>query len=431
MKQYNTLRKAMLLVGLVCILCFLLQTTLRAEESVGLPTIEELTKGKVKVGDFVTKENVDSVKDYLSVCVYELVKQGMVLKIGATPAPDSTVPAFFKEATKRNLEEYGQPVIDENATIYTKDGKTWPGGLPFPKPSNVLEVVANAKYGHGLDDFCAYQDSWFVNKQGKVYKTQHMEVDWVWTNGRLKVDPLGVVPGFEEELERNLPVLTEPFDLKGLGQLSIKHWDDAKNSDEGFVYLPAFKRVVRISATTYQDNVGGSDVTWGDPNGLREPFSYWEFRLIGKKAMLATSPFNEPDTLRANRSVESSKEFTEGKKFPKVTWAVTLLDIVEAVPKIKHIYSKKVLYIRSPENWIIYSPITIVDIYDAQNKLWKGNVNYPHRTELKGEPISVGGPMSMWDLQSGHTTHFFGVFDLNKGYQPKNFDIKALIAKGR
>jgi hypothetical protein len=403
-------------------------------EQAPFPTIEELTGGKVKTGDSITKENVDLVKDYLTVGIYDLVKQGMIMKIGKNVAPGEVTPAYFREATENSLKLHGKPTVDENAVIYTKEGKTWPGGIPFPAPSNVLELMADVKYGHGVDDFEANQYTLYVNKEGKAYKTNKMNISWVWTNGRLKVPPLGAVPGFETANEVNLPVFVAPQDLKGLGQLSIKYWDDLKNPDAGFVYLPAFKRVIRVSATTYQDNMGGSDMTWGDPNGLREPFSNWKFKLIAKKFMLAGYPYGEAAKINPDLSVDDGKEYTEGKKFAKNTWVVTPVYIVEATPKIKHIYGKKILYIRSPEEaWFVYSNIGMVDIYDQQMRLWKAYYAIPYLADMgKGQPrVSVGPICSMHDLQAGHQTHFLGTLFFNRGLDPAKLDLNALIAKGK
>ena len=72
-KQRNIVVMVFFIVSLFLIP---LRTSLAAEEweiiSSPVPTIEELTQGKVKVGDTITKENVDLVKDLLSVGVYEL-----------------------------------------------------------------------------------------------------------------------------------------------------------------------------------------------------------------------------------------------------------------------------------------------------------------------------------------------------------------------
>ena len=108
---------ALIVLGIVCLLLFPMSGNLGGEEAAA-PTIEELTGGALTVGDLVTSENVELVKDYLTLSVYELVKQGMVLELGKNCAPWEIVPRFFREATERIHREYGEPVVDENILLY-------------------------------------------------------------------------------------------------------------------------------------------------------------------------------------------------------------------------------------------------------------------------------------------------------------------------
>src|SRR3972149_2616024 len=66
------------------------------------PTIEDLTGGKVKIGDLIDKNNVDLVKEYITATMYAMVKGGMVLRMGTQLPPDQLNPKAFREATERN-----------------------------------------------------------------------------------------------------------------------------------------------------------------------------------------------------------------------------------------------------------------------------------------------------------------------------------------
>ena len=106
-----------------------------------LPTIEDLTGGKVKNGDVIDKNNVDLVKDYLTAGIYESVKRGMVLMMGTQLPPDQLNPKAFREATERNK---GKAVMNENGVVYyEKIGTPWPGGRPYPWVKTGLEAMAN------------------------------------------------------------------------------------------------------------------------------------------------------------------------------------------------------------------------------------------------------------------------------------------------
>jgi len=95
------------------------------------PTIEELTNGKVKIGDLITKDNVDLVKDYLSAGLYHCVKNGMVLRMANNLPPEKLVPRKYLEATEKKK---GKAVVDRHGVVRLKNGSPWPGGSPFIAP---------------------------------------------------------------------------------------------------------------------------------------------------------------------------------------------------------------------------------------------------------------------------------------------------------
>jgi hypothetical protein len=364
------------------------------------------------------------------------VKEGMILEMAENVAPWATVPKFFQEITKKNHETYGKPVVDENAVIYTKDGKTWPGGTPYPEPTNALEVVANIKYERVLDDFYADDlrgdPNLFVNKEGKTYKTQKTHGQQVGSKARLTIPPLGSVPGMEKEFYRVLVVLTHPREIKGTGQLQIKHWDNVKNPDKGFAYVPAFKRILRISATTYQDNMGGGDFTWGDlGGGYEEPTSNWKFTLAGKKNMLMPAPFGEKSIRHADGTVDPRVKWDEGKRFPRDKWVVMPVYVVESTPKIKHIYGKRIMYVPTRAYSNCFLSIMTTDYYDRQLALWKGFNMIRCTAYAQDEPISFPKTQSMYDLQARHTTHILMTLTPNIGTHPAALTLKLLIARGR
>jgi len=437
--------KLLLFLCVICLPLFLLREALPAEETLD---IEKLTQGKVKVGDLITKDNVDLVKDFLTAGAYQLVKEGMVIIIQESPKPYEVVPKWYRAESERIHKEYGEPVIDQNAVIYTKDGKPWPGGTPFLHPSNVLEVLANAKYEHAYDDYHD-KDFWHVDPNlsefhdgEKFYKKNSQECTWVCANGRLTIPPLGTISGLEDLFYRMYIIIAYPFDLKGIGQLMIRYWDDVKNPDQGFAYLSSFKRVVRISATTWQDNLAGGDWTWGDPGGgYLEPYVYWNFKLIAEKPQLIMDYFSPfPKCLADGVSYDYLIPHDgPGNKFPREKWSLMNMYVVESTPKIKHVYGKRVQLIATPA----YSPsqpdiVTNVDYYDPQGKLWKANIESRCPIEVRGERITTWKTQFFYDLQTGHSTQsttpqFSGIDEGTggKALDPRDLTLKTLISKGR
>lgn len=432
MKQLQSTNKGLLLIALTIIGLIFSGTWEGVPAEDVAPTIEELTDGKIKVGDLVTKENVDLVKEHLPVHVYELVKQGLVMEMGEHLAPWATVPKFYQEVTKQNHKQYGNPVINENGAIYTKDGKPWPGGIPFLEPATALEVTANIKYDRCMDDFSGFAQFKFVNKEGKPYKTMVGAAEHAASEERLTIPPLGSVPGREGEFYRNIIVFTHPLEVKGTGQLQIKHWDDTKNPDKGFAYVSAFKRVIRISATTYQDNMGGGDFTWGDPGGgYLEPFSYWQWKLVGKKNILTQQPFGEAPILEPDGDVNITLPYDVGIRFPRDKWVIRPVYVIEGTPTIKHCYGKRVFHVAAPAYSNCWLNGMGTDFYDRQMALWKGyNKNYS-KSAIRDEPYSFQKSQLMYDLQTNHQTLMHEYSHPHTAPKPEALTLKALIGKGR
>ena len=441
MKHNSSKVKGPTIIFLVAIL-FIFLCPLRecfsAEPSSAIPTIEELTNGKVKVGDSITKDNVDLVKDLLPVGVYELVKRGMVLIIGEHYPLDKLVPKYFVEATNANK---GKATIDENGIVRLKDGSLWPGGLPFPEPKTGMEVLANLKYGAAADDI-SFKNQWlsFISKEGEIYKKFKQLVAYCNMTHRLKCPPLGAYPGYENENWRRMQSFRDPLDMRGLGQFSIRYYNDTKDSDTGFAYLPAFKRTLRVSATTWQDNIGGSDVLYCDAAGINDPISYWNYKLIGKKFMLTTAtktPLDAkgPCPLSNEEGDFNTKnlKFDVGQKFPRVWWAVTPVYVLEATPKMSHVYGKKVIYMAAPPFWVPWFQTLAQDIYDRQMKLYKAYIAW-----LGGYICQDGDNYAQWygfdmnDLQTGHSTRIFAASaQYNTCLDGSSFNLKKMLELGK
>jgi len=415
---------------------FLVAGDLCAAEKV--PTIEELTQGKVKLGDVIDNNNVDVVKEYLSAGVYECVQKGMKLIIGEHLSTDKLVPSHFLEATEKNK---GKAVIDENGTVYLQDGSPWPGGLPSTDPQTASDVLANLKFGWAADEYY-FPNQWLIfnNSDGENYKTYKYRASYVRCNGRLKCEPLGSYPGLENENYRRVAVFLEPLNMKGLGQFSIRYYDDTKNIDTGFAYLPAFKRTLRVSATTYQDNIGGSDILSCDPGLANDPFAYWNFKLLGKKYILTPAtkvpfPEDDPSPLSGEDGYPdpSRVQYDVGKKFLRVWWAVTPVYILEGTPKDKHVYSKRVLYVPAPDYWSPILQVQVGDIYDRQGKIYKAYV--AHRGgyfQIDGKNYAQWYGFAMHDLQTGHSSRFFAeTITYDHGSDPKSYCLQKLLSLGK
>ena len=107
-----------------------------------LTDIEAYTKGKVKVGDVINKDNIELVQDLIDPMLYQEVTQdGREFFVLPTQTEtDVHFPPFYLDATLKN---WGQAQFGPDGNVYTKDGKPWIGGHPFPDPQDGFETITN------------------------------------------------------------------------------------------------------------------------------------------------------------------------------------------------------------------------------------------------------------------------------------------------
>ena len=435
----QTIWAQLIWVAIVCFVFSVVDSNIAAAESSWssgeIPTIESLTGGKIKKGDVIDKNNVDLVKDLLPVSVYECVQWGMTLIIGEHYKPEEMVGKYFWDLTDKYKGQ--AELVDDYGTIYLKDGSLWPGGLPFPEPKTGLEIMANIKYGQPQDDFkLINQRYYYINSDGDIYKTNTRFVSYVWCTSRKRVPPLPTWPGYESENQRNISIFLSPLTMKGLGQVKTRYYNEKENIDTGFAYVPAFKRAIRVSQTTYQDAIGGSDILFCDPMGINDPYVYWNFKLIGQKYILtpATKP-HVPFPLSDEQGNPLREKITfDGKdKFMRLAWAVTPVHIVEGTPTVDHVYGKKVFYVPVPPYWWT-APIQCVDIYDKQMKIYKAYMNWRGgiTNSEQGDPFVRLMGFDIMNLQTRHSSRtWFQDFKCNLGLDPGKHTLKTLLELGK
>ena len=213
-----------------------------------LYNIEAFTKGRVKIGDVIDEDSIDLIQDLVDPILFQKVKQDhRKFFIQRTPKPiEELFPPYFLDATVRNQ---GLATFDQIGNVYTKDGKPWIGGLPFPDPQSGVEAIANITMAWGRHDKALFAvPALVMSPDGDV----QYEYDFIWAEqqctGLVHPDAPGVyLPGHEDETRRQSIWFTYTLDVKGHVFLSIWKYDQ-REIPLLYGYLPNFKRVRRFPA---------------------------------------------------------------------------------------------------------------------------------------------------------------------------------------
>ncbi|MBI4529163.1 MAG: DUF1329 domain-containing protein [Deltaproteobacteria bacterium] len=374
-------------------------------------SIEKYTKGRVKPGMTISKDNADLVKELCPEGLYAELTRGAQIQIAATTTrADAVVPPYWVEATLRNK---GQAVLDKKGQLWTKDGKPWIGGDPFPEPKSGVEGVWNSIFNfRRYDDVRSIAWELDVDSNGTVVRKGASFFTRIQAVGRVAVAPKPIIPQYKDELYRTILSVVEPFDSYGLAITTTNKYDATLLPDTD-LYIPTLRRTRRVPSTQrFEPPRPYAAYFASDFDVHNDPLLTWSWNLVARKPMLDASPANTG--ARAEGATKNSFIFPfTDDKFPRSTWELRPdVLIVEGIPHIEGApYSKKRVYVDA-----IYNRAQCADTWDKAGKLWKWFVFFFGRTGVRDktvtdhEVVDLTG-ISFADLQKDYHTN---VWQLNK-----------------
>jgi hypothetical protein len=255
--------------------------------------IEAFTKGRVKVGDVIDEESIDLIQDLVDPILFQEVKQDR-RKFFIQPTPtaiETLFPPYFLDATIRNQ---GQAMFDNIGNVYTKDGKPWIGGLPFPDPQTGVESIANITLAWGRHDKALFAlPALVMSPDGDV----QYEYDFIWAEqqctGLVHPDaPSVYLSGHEDETRLQCIWFTYTLDVKGHAFLSIWKYDQ-RQIPILFGYLPNFKRVRRFPANQrFEPYMAGMNLYLSDAHAAGDPMLTWgNYKIIYRGPFIGSTHY--------------------------------------------------------------------------------------------------------------------------------------------
>ncbi len=385
-----------------------------------LLSIEAYTKGKIKVGDYLTVDNVEYVKDLLDPGVYIHVTQ-MGRRIKMVETTTDVTRMFPHEYLEATLSNQGKARWDAGGNVVTTEGKPWIGGNPFPEAKDGLEAFANLTLSWGRHNNSTYAiRDWDIGPDGD----EQYQYDFVWSEQNT-VALLGSEgpywEGREDKLRYQSISFFHPNDSRGTSFLSTWYYDQNKFPDlHG--YLPAFKRVRRFPTNQrFEPLVPGMTLFLSDAWAAGDPMLTWgNYKVIGRQPMLGAVSGNYP-----GKDNNREPQVHGGPKDQ------TFFDTsMELCPECIVIEAEPVGYPRAPVSkkriWL-----------DTRNMMYTGYVTYDRRGELwkifqpayshleKGDQRIVDGAHTGWswafihshDLQANRMSRFAQVDSIGGGHE--------------
>ena len=302
----------------------------------------------IKIRDLLTEKFQMWVRDY-----------ALEMKLGH--AQELQVDPEYTAATEKYK---AQATLNTDNTV-----SNYTAGIPF---TDVDPADKSCGWKLAWNHFYAdpiMGNSWIALGDVKIYDAKKGEIDHftAWSaksifEGRTRGEP---AIGNEDDHARYLLVLTEPYDIAGIGVFT-KQYNNAQ-ADDGWAYVKALRRVRRIAGgKSWMDPQPKMDLLNDDNQavlGYPGGFKNWECK--GKRHILAVTTANDPNIPYTFADAVKEDEFPHWN--PKgLVWEPREVYVVEGETPDEHPYSKKVLYMDAKYPFYYHG-----EMYDRKGDFWR------------------------------------------------------------
>lgn len=265
----------------------------------------------------------------------------------------------------------------------TRQLENWSGaGIPFPPDDIDWEENPYAAADKLLWNFWVSQmdGNWtefpftylLIDGNNGLERTQ----DWYWLRykfmGRFGegVEP-NITASGEDVLHRTLIAARAPRDIRGLGTF-FEFFLSEQQTERAFAYLPAIRRVRRLSGGAWMDPIGATDQLNDDINIWNTyPNRYPENKVIERRWILhpvgPTGWASYRDRSELDERYPTVDHDTPPYWHPKnIKWAPREVYVIDAPAPDMHPYGRKLVYYDVKAPWIYMG-----ETFDKAGEFWK------------------------------------------------------------
>lgn len=326
---------------------------------------------------------------------------------------------YHPRIAQATLDNMGKTKQDEDGYIITE---TLTPGLPFPHPSGphkAQQYMYNVENRYIGFEFAHYLTNriYGINHKFKIDFDGVASASTIRTANRLLIPPYGWLDERAEKMgERRSYALSflAPRDIAGVTQGGA-YYLDADKFDQLMLYIPAMRRVRKMTATDTQDPIIGTDNIYDDSEGWFQKLSKkrypYKYEVLEEREYLVPAPTWDGSCYISKKEKYAFKGL-QFERRPIVVLKLTQLDP-------NYVYSKRVLYI-DREHLIFY----MNQSYDQKGRLYRDfSVNYGFEPEM-GMLTWSGSLILQRDHIDTHST-------IMQPYQiPACFDRSAVSMQG-
>jgi hypothetical protein len=423
---------------------------LAALAAVSLATLAAPAAAELKPGDKLNKSNCQEAKEMLPDYVTEKFCAGQYeAEIIEVKDENFQYSAKFKAGSEANEGKY---YVTDEGYMFETATKTWPKywyGFPFPNvDAKDPQAAYKIMYNHQVGRFQVDDVYWFLSIKWATPTGFDRAVEFgayaTWFIGRHS----GPIDNPDEVYQKDLIFGTAPYDMVGNSTVQWSHTDPEKWHSI-WAYVPAIRRVRRLTAANTSEGLFGATMARDDAYGYGGKIQYMNWKLIGEKemlvpiaphgmekAMVPTDP--SPKKLSANPSLIKDRGQIPANQVARISWspeerlipgyekegwqgvawAPTNMKlakrkcwVLEATPKDPYYsYGRRILY----EDQVAYWPYWVT-LYDRAGEYWKTVVWMDKMAYTPGRDMTTRHPF--WGVGEDVRQNRASFFDVQaKGY---------------
>ncbi|MDY6862133.1 MAG: DUF1329 domain-containing protein [Thermodesulfobacteriota bacterium] len=236
----------------------------------------------------------------------------------------------------------------------------WEAGLPFPDPKTPVELAWDTYRRRQMaEDLEIYFKYLLFTKEINMERSFTLSLWKKFWVGRTDIPPIPELPGNNGVLNsKESIVIKNPYDVKGFSMVRIRY-EDIERVDEVYSYIPALRRIRRLTGSDVCDPMLGSDQIYDDFECWRQKIDpKMTFNILGVRDFLVPRHYtNKP-----------SQRFMKKNCF-QVEWEMRPLWILVIFTNDSdYAYSRRILYIeKTDKTCSLYGG----DFYDQKGRLWR------------------------------------------------------------
>ncbi|MDY6864340.1 MAG: DUF1329 domain-containing protein, partial [Thermodesulfobacteriota bacterium] len=245
--------------------------------------------------------------------------------------------------------------------------------------------------------------------------------------GRIMVPPIPEVPGNNGKIRlKECFTIHDPYDVKGFAMIRARY-EAIDKPDDVFDYLPALRRIRRMTGSDCLDPILGSDLPYDDFELCRQKITSKMTFALQQKNMLVPAHFvSKKEKINCDDILPHLK-----KNCIQWDWEIRPVNIAEILENDKaYPVLKRVIYQeRSRMTAVGYA----TELYDLRGRLYRGQSMIINSMMVGPTWANVGWLVGRADTyMSGHSTFITHEFThADRKVKPETFSFRYILREAK